>query len=64
MGVESIGEGVGAVGRTTIEGEKGNIDEAACEYCVGSVDCGMKSEIEGRIEAFKKTLANASAITF
>ena len=63
-GVESLGGGVGAIGGTVEELEREKGEEGACGCCVRSVDCGIKSEREGSIEGFKKTLENASAITF
>ena len=59
----SIGGGVGAAAGTVVELEREKVEEGACGCCIGSMDCGMKSEREGRIEGFKKTLENASAIT-
>ena len=63
-GVTSIGAGVVAVGGTVEEPESEKVEEGACGSCMVSVDCGMKSEREGRIAGFKKTLENVSAITF
>lgn len=62
--VESIAGGVGDVDGTVEELERANVEEGACGCSVRSVDCGMKSERQGRIERFKKTLENISAITF
>ena len=64
MGVESIGGGVEAVGGMVFELEREKVEEGACGCCVRSVNCAMKSEREGKIEAFQKPLENASAITF
>lgn len=63
-GVGSIGGGIGAVGGTAEELEREIVDDGACRCCLWPVDCGIKSEREGRIEGLKKTLANASTITF
>ena len=63
-GEESIGGGLGAVRGPEEELERGLVEEGACGCCAGSVDCGIESEREGRIEGFKKPLGKASAITF
>ena len=52
------------VGRTVVELETEKVQEGPYACCVGSVDCGIKSERVGSIEGFKNTLENASAITF
>ena len=46
-----------------MELEREKVEGGACVYCMGSVDCGMKSEREESIERFKQTLGKESAIT-
>ena len=62
--MESIGAGVAAVGGTVEALDREKVEEGACGFCVGSVDCGIKSEREGKMEVFKKTLENTSAVRF
>ena len=62
--VESIGGGVAAV-RGTVEAlDREKVEEGSCGFCVGSLDCGIKSEREGKMKGFKKTLESTSAVRF
>lgn len=62
--VKLIGGGVGAVGGIAAVLDRKKVEVGPCRYCVGSVDCRIKAEREGRIEGFNKTHENESAITY
>lgn len=62
--MESFGRGIVVVRGIVVELERDEIEDGASGCCAEAVDCGMKSDREGRMGGFKKTLENASGITF